>query len=336
MAVVTRYVNTAAGAGGDGTTNATSSGDGTHAYVSLSAWEASEETNLVTDTDTHIVNCTGTSADTTKFAIFTWTTNATYFITVNGENTTGAYSTSDYRLETSTAGGYENCFDIREDYTVVNDIQLQHSVGHSSSNGFFVTGATDPTFNRCISKAVVTAGSFCKGFSVDVAGLKMAGCLAYDWTGSSHVGVLTTSGSPTPYVYNTTVDNCTAGFQTGGSGAIIRNSVAQNCGTNNGFIGTWASGTSHNASDDTSDAPGTSPQTGTVTFVDLAGEDYQPASGDTVIKENGVDLSGTFDFDLAGNSWPATWSIGCLIPAVAATGGIRNPFGGPLSMRSPI
>ena len=313
MAVVTRYVNTASSPGGDGTTAATTGAN--RAYASLSEWEADEQTDLVTATDTHVVNCVGSTADTARAYITGWTTDATYFITVNGDNTTGAYSAAHYRIENTTTGGYQYLMHVRESFTVFNDIQLEQIAAHNAAHGFYLFSCTDVTFKRCLSKGVVTGGSSTRGFHVETTGVKIYGCLAIGWSGVSHVGIKFGSSTPLSYLYNTTVDDCTIGVSVGYLSTIARNVLTQNCG--NGFSGTAHASSSNNASDIASDAPGSSPQTGTATFVDAAGGDYQPASGDTVAKENGVDLSGTFTFDLAGNTWPATWSIGCLIPAAA-------------------
>ena len=84
MAEVKRYVNRASSAGGDGTTNGTAGA--TRAYYTLNEWEAAEQTDLVTDTDTHLVECTGTlgTQDTTNVYIDGWTTGASNDITING------------------------------------------------------------------------------------------------------------------------------------------------------------------------------------------------------------------------------------------------------------
>ena len=103
MALITRYVNTASTAGGDGTTNATTGA--ARAYASLNEWEANEQVDLVAATDQHIVHCVGTSADTTAVDVNGWTTSTTYYITIQVDAadrpTSAQYSTSNYRLESS-------------------------------------------------------------------------------------------------------------------------------------------------------------------------------------------------------------------------------------------
>ena len=108
MALITRYVNPGADPNGNGTTSALTSGDNSHAYDSLSAWEAAEQTNLVADGDSHRVLCAGTVADTTLLNMSGWTTGPSNTITIetdlgqsDGRNTGATYSTSHYRLETN-------------------------------------------------------------------------------------------------------------------------------------------------------------------------------------------------------------------------------------------
>ncbi len=110
MAELTRYVRTSADAGGDGTTNTDSSGDGSHAYDSLSAAEAGEQGNLDTANDNLVIICSvgsGSAADTTTvtFDAASWTTPAADNIRIQAaageEAVASAYITANYRLEAS-------------------------------------------------------------------------------------------------------------------------------------------------------------------------------------------------------------------------------------------
>ena len=87
MAAVERFVDMEVeSAGGNGTTRVHDTGDANRAYSSLSAWESAEQTNLVTDTDTHRVRCAGSTADTTLVQLIGWTPNASFFITIQGDD----------------------------------------------------------------------------------------------------------------------------------------------------------------------------------------------------------------------------------------------------------
>ena len=98
MAEVARFVNTGSTPGGDGTTKATA-GDN-RAYASLNEWESNEETDLVTASDTHVVECDG-GEDDTALNIAGWTLGASDYVTVraaSGNEAQMPWSTSIYRL----------------------------------------------------------------------------------------------------------------------------------------------------------------------------------------------------------------------------------------------
>lgn len=126
MADTTRYVNTASTAGGDGTTNATSGAN--RAYASLSEWESAEQ-GTVGAGDRHIVECSGTAADTTAVAIAGWTINDADSLIIRGNRGDSAgfydgnfeYSTSHYRIEPSTT---DHALHIDTQNVLVDGIQL--------------------------------------------------------------------------------------------------------------------------------------------------------------------------------------------------------------------
>ena len=79
-AQVIKYVDTdVVGGDSDGTSWA-------NAYSTLSAWEAGQRTDLVTDGDYHTVYLRGSTDDTTCFTITTanWTTGAANYIEIIG------------------------------------------------------------------------------------------------------------------------------------------------------------------------------------------------------------------------------------------------------------
>lgn len=87
---ITRFVNAGADAGGDGTTNATSSGGGTHAYDSMSVAESSEQGDL-SSIGAVTFECEGTTEDTSNLVIDGWTNpSAANFIKFRG-NATGKH-----------------------------------------------------------------------------------------------------------------------------------------------------------------------------------------------------------------------------------------------------
>jgi len=77
MADVVTYVDTGATGAGTGV-------DWANAYTSLAQWDAAEETDLTSDTDTHTVHfrCSTGVADSTAVSIDGWVTSADYDLTV--------------------------------------------------------------------------------------------------------------------------------------------------------------------------------------------------------------------------------------------------------------
>lgn len=126
MAVVTRYVNTDSTPGGDGTTNNTTGSN--RAYASLSEWESNEQTDLVSDGDSHICLVDGTGGnDTTGVTLAGWTTSATNDVTIR--------ATGDQRCDglsrDKTAAGYklkatdEDALDIRIDHLTIDGFEIE-------------------------------------------------------------------------------------------------------------------------------------------------------------------------------------------------------------------
>lgn len=126
MANVNRYVNTGSSAGGNGTTNATVGAN--RAYVSRSSWNTSEATDLVTDTDIHILQCDGDGGtdDATALTMSGWVTGASNYITVTNVNS--------YQLR--AVANYAKIFAMNEDYYREDGFVGEHlSTSGNTSNG---------------------------------------------------------------------------------------------------------------------------------------------------------------------------------------------------------
>jgi hypothetical protein len=151
MALVERYTDPdVVGGLGDGTSWA-------NAYSSMNAWEAAEQTDLVTATDTHIVYCRASSgtADTTALGLDGWTTNATYFVTVQAasgdESVKTGWDTNRYRLDTTD----NLAIRIGQPFTVYDGIQTRNV--YSATNfrnaiqvsGSLLTSGAEVTIKNC-------------------------------------------------------------------------------------------------------------------------------------------------------------------------------------------
>jgi hypothetical protein len=127
VATVQRYVNTAS-SGGDGTTNGTAGA--TAAYASLSSWEANQSPS---GTDDLVVDCCGSSADSTAVTLDWATAPASVTVQANASDPAGKYngadliSTSHYRLVGGAGATTLMCTDV-SDYTI-DGIQVETSGG---------------------------------------------------------------------------------------------------------------------------------------------------------------------------------------------------------------
>lgn len=318
MTELTRYVNTDSVAGGNGTTNTTDSSDANRAYVSLQEFDDQEATDLVTATDNFVVICSAPSgvADGRAQLTASWTTSATFNITIRGEGFTseGKIDTNKYRMEHTATGNSQPTFDTIYD-VVVEDMQcILDSDGNNNCAGFNSTTAPG-IFRRCITE-VTSPGTETNvwGFNVSAGGSDIFSCLAYK-TGSAY-------GTGFRGRFDC-LNNTSHGFANGYDGLsanLYRNCIASAAGTA-GWIGNTSNGSnSHNVSNQ-NDAPGTDATNGTPTYTDEPNDDYRPTDGDSIAKDTGVDLSGTFDYDLLNVSFGANWDRGALIAAPAVGGG---------------
>jgi len=313
---VETFVNPGADPAGDGTTPNLTSGDNTHAYDSASVWEAAEETDLPTDTDNHVVNCAGSVAETIRCLVAGWVTSAPNDIVINGEVATqSAYDTSRHHWE-MTASAYNGLLDIGQDFVTVNDIQVQITATSQGQPSAYKLNGNTLFFNRCLAKGVISGtADFSTGFVLPngPTPITIRACVSYDFnndggaTNSINFRLIGAVNSVT--IFNCLSRNGGEGYLNNFQSMNPRNCLSQD--DTDGFSQTFGTGTiSHNCSDIVADPPGTDTQIGEVQFVDEDNDDYRLAAGDTVAKDNGVDLSGEFNFDFFKNPMPAIWPIG--------------------------
>jgi hypothetical protein len=156
MATVQRYVNTAS-TGGDGTTNGTSGASA--AYASLASWETNSGGSA---TDDYVVDCCGTSADTTAVTVDFAVNITTGSVTIRGNtgdgagkyNGTSVISTSHYRLVPASG----NCLDLRENKVTVDGIQIE-AAGGAFFNGIQLANIPSSGGNFTIQNNRIRAAS---------------------------------------------------------------------------------------------------------------------------------------------------------------------------------
>lgn len=315
MATITRFVNPASAAGGDGTTSSTSGAN--RAYSSANEWEANEQTDLVADGDVHVVNCAGSTADTTRVLISGWTTGASNFITVKGETQTQTpIDNSKYRIQ-MTGDGFDGLFQSNQNNTIVEDLQVDMTTGASQPRCYEMAG-DDNEVHRCkatMSEGATPTGYFLMGFFfAGNSGGRVTSSLAWDFVGgdTNDAGFGQINADATSYVelWNCTAQNCHRGYFLSTSDAEPKNCLDQD-GVN-GYAGSNLNGTPEgNCSDQIGYFNVGQDETGEVTFVDEANDDFQLSVNDNFAYGRGVDLSAFFNYDLFNNA-RTRWSIGCL------------------------
>lgn len=314
----TRYVNTASSAGGDGTTNGTAGS--TRAFASL---REALDSLPATLTDAYTINCSGSAADTLSVTQGHWdfATTSSNYILLQGENTSGKWDTSKYRLEVTNDTGIYNSaaghvrIDKFQVMVTQNDSVNYECIRLCTANN--QNQPVDHRISNTIVRATITGGTnhiagFGNSDPVDNAGgtCRLWNCIAYDCqTGFASDATSWDAANLINY-------NCTAW---GNNSNWADDQKCINCLSDNallgdgaGFNGTGTTGHSNNASGDSS-AGGTNARTNqTFTFVNTASRDFHLQSSDAGAKDHGLTDpgSGLFSDDIDGQTRSGTWDIG--------------------------
>lgn len=293
------------------------------------------------------IRCSGVSADpgvsglasaySTDHTAWEFTTTAANYIEIIGDNTSGKWNTSKYRIEvTNRAAIYNQYTSHVRIYNVQAMVKSTNAANYivfrlSTANNGNPPAPTPPNptflFKNCIARKdpTSTAGDRVDGWSNSICGdglqngsLRIINCLNIGTeTGSGSRAM--TDDSSVWITNNMVVYNCTAAKTNFGYELV---GVAKNClatGCNFGFIAA-AAGSDYNATDDGNGIPGggTHNVAGgaatAFTFVNAANGDYHLASNDAGARNLGVDLSGLgiFTDDIDGGTRPfgVAWDIG--------------------------
>lgn len=312
--MLTRYVNTASSAGGDGTTNNTTGA--TRAFATLREALDAIGSSL---SDAMTIYCEGSAADTGDVDQTPWdfTTTATNYLlitTTAANRHSGKWDTGKYRITATNRNG------LRQNtpcHVRIDGLQVEVTVNDAgsyvcfkSSNANQTAGNCYLTISNCIAKAVQTSGTVI-GYNPGPFGTGGAGFVAI-W---NCVAIDCNSGFSSDMTnfpfYNCGAYDCTLGFV---SDALA---IAKNClskGATTGFVSTFATNRcSNNAEDDGSGAPGTNSRSGTTfTFVDAANDDFHLSTSDTGAKWKGTANPGgvLFSDDIDGAARVGLWDIG--------------------------
>ncbi len=349
MALIERYVDTGSAAGGDGTTSATSSGDNTHAYQSLNAWEAAEETDLNTANNTHTVHTNRTNAggeDTTAVVINSWITSATDFITIQGDDfpADGIFDGTKYVLHNNDTDAY--LLFINDDHVRVRNFQIKVTeTGGNNRYGFRIAGIAAANYiviDSVIIKGVCSGTGLGQGLWVNdgSTNLDIYNCIVTGFKSGADTDFI---GLYIDNVSTCNIYNCTIYGNYYGIKRDIGTANAINCAVFNNdddYNGTITM--TYSASDD--DHTGDSATNVTISqsaddyaalVVDAAGDDFHVTDTSSELYQtgNGATPKAIFTDDIIGTSRPQApgsvdldWDIGAyeLIAAAVGNAGIMT------------
>lgn len=327
MAEVIRYWDTDI-IGGTG-----SGVDLANAYSSMTAWEAAEQTDLVTDTDWHHVYFTASlgGAEDGQTLIRGWTTGAANYILMEALSSDRAkktsFDTGIYR-KTGTDHATGTIY-IREEYVRIDGMQVGVNitdVGYGMLMGDIDATGNDIRIYNCRIEALSASGTG-GGSAINVldadADVSIWNSIFRGFVSGTDSGFRCVQITcNTTIIYNCILEGNVQGLRsTSGTITAINNSVFNNT---DDFVGTITA--NYNASDD---GDGTNPVS--PSGADWANEMANWATGnytltaggnceDGGINDPGLGLNTT---DMDGDTWVNPWSIG-VDQIVSAGGNTQN------------
>lgn len=289
------------------------------AYITLTQWQTSAS-NL---TDARTVNiycksgtCGSAGASVTISKTGSSATNTLTFIVDSGSRHDGKYNTSKYRLENNGSSG--SVLTISTAYTTIRGFQVAKT-NTSTGTGYSISiGADNVTIEENI---IAQSGNTQTDFRHGIVGSSRSGIkirnnilteldsggtagmilgISLNCTGACDIRnntiAVTRYASGTPRCMDLTRGT--------GSAFTIQNNICDHNYRVQSTGGTTPV-VDHNVSTD-----GSLGTTGTPTYVASGTYDFHLASGDTVAKSQGVNLSGIFHTDVDGEERPSIWDVG--------------------------
>lgn len=320
MAIRNVYVDTVNGSASP--SDPTNPGD---AYNTLSNAEAGEQGDLVSSTTTLIINCSGSTIDSTKVLIDGSTTSDLYSITVVGDRTLTTYDTSAYRLEI-TGTPFGDFIIISDPFVHLDKLQVLYNTNRSSTYSAIAFTAT-PGWGY-VSNSIVFGSNIGAG---KIAGLEGVSSTSdgdrYFWNNiviTDGVCLLvSTQNSPDIFAYSNTFyssgsDALDRQFNAEGTVTLKNNYAASLVGSAYPAGDTWNTKTTC-ASDDSTGSTGLqniaySTSTGAYFENVTAGSEDLSIKTDSALKDVGEDTSGEsapldFTTDIVGTT-RSSWDIG--------------------------
>lgn len=281
-------------------------------FVSLDIVKKIELYASAKGSDSSQLNIDGSTTDATRYWI--WTCPP-------GERHAGVWDTNKHYFEFSYSASGGGIIRNQDDFTVLEFLQVRNTNGSAAEFNNCIYCDNKVTINSCI-----TRGGY-QGLSALTNPSTVRNCLCY---GAVAVGAyVSTSGASPSSIENCTLIGGTAGLSFSSS---VVYGFAKNVYAHGGTrgIGSSASGggmpggvvTKTNVTTSDTTATGNSGgggatnctnsiahDTSNFTNVTSGSEDYRLPVGSALI-DDGVDLSGTFTLDIAGNTRGATFDVG--------------------------
>ena len=323
MATVVRFVDpdatgTGTGVGAGDGIDPTDEDNWTNAYTSLATWESTEQTDLVSDGDSHVMwfRSGSGSANGAMVQVIGWTMGAsnTLEMKVHQDNRhDGKWNTSKARIDSTTYG-----IIISEDYVTVEGFQVKCSHAFDGYTGIRLSGT--------LTNSIVSHNFIWMNRTDASAGGE---CIESTASGSFHIfnNICFSNGNSTasrgiylPYAaagsscYQNTIVGSYTGLTCEADCAFKNNLISGAANVN--VTGTGHSDSRNNMSDDTSSVTGSTDDETEVTFTfeDAGSDDYHLGSADTGAKDKGVSLLADgrqiVDDDIDGDERSATPDCG--------------------------
>lgn len=331
LTVVNKYVDTDCSNNGDGTSASCAASPGAAgAYTTLS----NALSDIVTDTPDFVssdiqvnINCEGTAVDTTAVDIQSLTLDATRYLAIIGNRTTGTWSTSHYRIAASSNFAVIRIKipNVRLSYLQIEQTKTGAGPG-TESNGVSIDVASGSGSIFIDQNILRYTGDYTNQEPYVIRDLLSGATninkiyrnnIGYDFKNGFHSA---TAANDDVYTYNNTCYSNVAGgicfvVRGNGAGATLNshNNLANGsaAGWNiDATVSTWNH--NNNLSEDTT-SPDNTWDSQAVNFANEGSDDFHLNAGDTAAKNQGADLSAAtngMSIDVDGATRSGTWDIG--------------------------
>jgi len=289
--------------------NISTYGNATRGYTSLSTWESATDNDLVTATQSEVLECYDDEDSFDDHVYLSGaTSNSDYFRIIRPAIDQGNDGTPNSGFNIANTADF-NVFSLGEDYAQVQDISVKSTITSSVAHrsGFYVSGDSNSLIGCIVYDSYHAVAELnMQGFLLNNASNTIVvDCASINMQSVSGTGFgFSFQASTSMLMYNCiSVNNKTFGYRSYNTTIIAKNCCASGNGTD------WEVQGSGGFTKTTCTAEGANP-----TYKDAAGNDFHLASTDTVCRDNGTDLSGDatfpFDDDIDGELWGPAWSIG--------------------------